>query len=83
MRFRGHVATPKSGRRKVRDRSRTYFFTFAHRFFWAAQIIARAAADIILLPAAFGAAVLFNDEIAGRVHGEACSTSQSLGLLGL
>jgi hypothetical protein len=43
----------------------TYFFTFAHRFFCAAEILARAAPDIVRLPfTAFGAALPFNAEIA-------------------
>jgi hypothetical protein len=42
----------------------TYFFTFAHRFFCAAEILARAAADIVRLPAVFGVALPFNAEIA-------------------
>jgi hypothetical protein len=63
IRVRGHVSTPNSGRSKARARSRTYFFTFAHRFFCAAEILARAAADIVcLLFRAFG--VPFNAEIA-------------------
>jgi hypothetical protein len=41
-----------------------YFFTFAHRFFCAAEILARAAADIVRLPTAFGAALPVKAEIA-------------------
>jgi hypothetical protein len=41
-----------------------YFFTFAQRFFCAAEILARAAADIVRLPTAFGAALPVKAEIA-------------------
>jgi hypothetical protein len=55
----------RPGRPSLGEGTAAYFFTFAHRFFCAAEILARAAADIVRLPfAAFGAALPFNAEMA-------------------